>query len=617
MSSYQSPTGSGTRLDKRPFGIQLDVESLNRRRAVSQILSGGAFKDELESILKAQISGPQKRSVVLRKLQETVIPASALEASRQSATPLAPPLHHVGELIIPINDLRGSNATKYTIPERQLRCKLASVCRLSDLFGWSSLVHNLVTGVCSVAERSVLANAFGLMCYEVTASNLVKVGFEGDILDHGGTQFGIEHTTLPLHLAIYAARQDIRCIIPVINSATVAVSCMSCGLLGISEKAIMVGTVSYTNPYEDIDLDPASKILFVHGQGLLALGHNVEEAFHYAYHAARACEIQVSAIAAGIGNLSFSGMKNELRPVDLQREFEGLMRMLDNKGYNTGYEYKCWDLFQPPPDANYEVRKKEREAKRVKVQLKKKDTDCYPSVNNTTSPLLATESAQSQTQACEAGFTEQESINNVTAEAKPFQQHGSRLKDFTNVSEQLNTVPMVSRRAADQTLPDSNKRSDYRFRAEVNEAALNTKRWVDDPFVKPLERAMNAAEQVAHSTHRAVERLNLQGPHGQEVGRQPYQSSSEAVKAITLKSETTALQYPAPGPLSSNGYLHSPAFHEGDSRLHTGIALFSGDHKSAERAANAARIVAKHTAEAMRKISGSLKEPVPPYFDPL
>lgn len=135
---------SNTRSEKRPFGIQLDVETLKRRRAVSQVLSGGAFKDELESILKDQIGGSQKRSAVLKKLQETVIPASALEAARQSTTPLAPPLH-VGELIIPINDLRGSNASKYTIPERQLRCKLASVCRLSDLFGWSSLVHNLVT----------------------------------------------------------------------------------------------------------------------------------------------------------------------------------------------------------------------------------------------------------------------------------------------------------------------------------------------------------------------------------------------------------------------------------------------------------------------------------------
>ena len=35
------------------------------------------------------------------------------------------------------------------------------------------------------------------------------------------------------------------------------------------------------------------QILFVRGQGFLAFGQSVEEAFHYAYHAVRACEIQV------------------------------------------------------------------------------------------------------------------------------------------------------------------------------------------------------------------------------------------------------------------------------------------------------------------------------------
>lgn len=84
----------------------------------------------------------------------------------------------------------------------------------------------------------MLANAFGLMSYEVTASNLVKVGLEGDVSDHGGTQFGVDHASLPLHLAIYAARQDIRCIIPVSNSATVSVSRHDPGLCGSHHRIV-------------------------------------------------------------------------------------------------------------------------------------------------------------------------------------------------------------------------------------------------------------------------------------------------------------------------------------------------------------------------------------------
>ena len=40
---------------------------------------------------------------------------------------------------------------------------------------------------------------------------------------------------------------------------------------------------------------------------------------------------KVSAITAGMDSLSTFGLKSELKPVDQQREFEGLMRMLDNK----------------------------------------------------------------------------------------------------------------------------------------------------------------------------------------------------------------------------------------------------------------------------------------------
>lgn len=44
---------------------------------------------------------------------------------------------------------------------------------------------------------------------------------------------------------------------------------------------------------------------------------------------------KISAITAGMGSLSAFSLKSELRPVDQQREFEGLMRMLDNKVSNA------------------------------------------------------------------------------------------------------------------------------------------------------------------------------------------------------------------------------------------------------------------------------------------
>lgn len=66
-----------------------------------------------------------------------------------------------------------------------------------------------------------------LICDEVTASSLVKVGVDGsDVLDAGSTQLGIDLYSMKLHTALYSAskRSDIKCIIYLTCSAAVGVS---------------------------------------------------------------------------------------------------------------------------------------------------------------------------------------------------------------------------------------------------------------------------------------------------------------------------------------------------------------------------------------------------------
>lgn len=70
-------------------------------------------------------------------------------------------------------------------------------------------------------------NAFGLLYAEVTASNLVHIGLEGDIIDPGTTQLGVNTLGLALHSAIHTSKEDIVCAIHLHNTASVAVS-LSC-----------------------------------------------------------------------------------------------------------------------------------------------------------------------------------------------------------------------------------------------------------------------------------------------------------------------------------------------------------------------------------------------------
>ena len=59
---------------------------------------------------------------------------------------------------------------------------------------------------------------------EVTASSLVKVDMQGEIIDPGSTTLGINKAGFILHSAIHQARPDIKCIIHLHTPEAIAVS---------------------------------------------------------------------------------------------------------------------------------------------------------------------------------------------------------------------------------------------------------------------------------------------------------------------------------------------------------------------------------------------------------
>ena len=133
--------------EKRAFGLQRDFNVLAREKRVTKILGSHAFRTELEGILQGQLDGsrsPPKPSRALSSLQENVAPAAAMEAARRAAGSGGGGGSAISS-VIPINDLRGARSSRYILSERQLRCKLASLCRLVDWFRWSQLLDNHVS----------------------------------------------------------------------------------------------------------------------------------------------------------------------------------------------------------------------------------------------------------------------------------------------------------------------------------------------------------------------------------------------------------------------------------------------------------------------------------------
>uniref|UniRef100_A0A4W6CI01 Alpha-adducin n=1 Tax=Lates calcarifer TaxID=8187 RepID=A0A4W6CI01_LATCA len=352
--------------------LRQDFNMMEQRKRVSMILQSPAFCEELETMIQDQLK-KGKTPTSLLALQQI---ADFMTTSMPSMYPAAPQggmaaLNMSLGMVTPVNDLRGSDSISYDKGEKLLRCKLAAFYRLADLFGWSELIYNHLTVRVNSDQERFLIVPFGLLYSEVTASSLVKINLQGEIVDRGSTNLGVNQAGFTLHSAIYAARPDVKCIVHIHTPAGAAVSAMKCGLLPISPEALSLGEVAY-HDYHGIlvdeeestliqrNLGPNSKVLILRNHGLVSVGETVEEAFYYIHNLVTACEIQVRTLASAGGpdNLvmldpgKYKSRPRVPEPVGDgssthpkwqvgEQEYEALMRMLDNLGYRTGYPYRC------------------------------------------------------------------------------------------------------------------------------------------------------------------------------------------------------------------------------------------------------------------------------------
>uniref|UniRef100_A0A8D1M2X9 Class II aldolase/adducin N-terminal domain-containing protein n=1 Tax=Sus scrofa TaxID=9823 RepID=A0A8D1M2X9_PIG len=352
------------RLRNRAADLRQDFNLMEQKKRVTMILQSPSFREELEGLIQEQMKKGNNSSNIwaLRQIADfmastshAVFPTSSMNFS----------------MMTPINDLHTADSLNLAKGERLMRCKISSVYRLLDLYGWAQLSDTYVTLRVSKEQDHFLISPKGVSCSEVTASSLIKVNILGEVVEKGSSCFPVDTTGFCLHSAIYAARPDVRCIIHLHTPATAAVSAMKWGLLPVSHNALLVGDMAYFDFNGEMEqeadrinlqkcLGPTCKILVLRNHGVVALGDTVEEAFYKVFHLQAACEIQVSALssAGGVENLilleqekhrphevgSVQWAGSTFGPMQKSRlgehEFEALMRMLDNLGYRTGYPYR-------------------------------------------------------------------------------------------------------------------------------------------------------------------------------------------------------------------------------------------------------------------------------------
>jgi len=231
--------------------------------------------------------------------------------------------------------------------EWQTRVDLAAAYRLVAHYGWDDLIFTHISARVPGPEHHFLLNPYGMMFEEITASSLVKIDLEGQIvLD---TPHFINPAGFTIHSAIHAARADAACVLHLHTVHGIAVSAQQAGLLPLSQQSMFVLSSLAYHDYEGLALNEAEKPrlvqdlgtcnnLILRNHGLLTIGSNVAEAFLSMFILERACQIQILAQSGGtalaavpdpISDLVAKQLSVVTRGQGAQLAWPGLLRKLD------------------------------------------------------------------------------------------------------------------------------------------------------------------------------------------------------------------------------------------------------------------------------------------------
>ena len=191
--------------------------------------------------------------------------------------------------------------------EWALRVQLAAAYRVAHHLGWSELIYTHISARVPGAQHHFLINPYGLRFDEVTASNLVKIDADGEVV--GQQQYQANKAGFIIHSAVHMAREDAACVFHTHTLAGMAVSAQEEGLLPVHMYSHnFYGRLSY-HDFEgpSMRLDERERLvrslgsnssLILRNHGLLTIGRTIPEAFLLHWRLNRACEIQLAAQGA-------------------------------------------------------------------------------------------------------------------------------------------------------------------------------------------------------------------------------------------------------------------------------------------------------------------------------
>ena len=236
-----------------------------------------------------------------------------------------------------------------TAAEWQARCDLAALYRIVDHLGWTDILNTHMSTRIPGEPNAFLINHCEEMFQEITASSLIKMDLDGNVLGKKGR---FNPAGFTIHSGIYKARPDANCVMHTHTRAGAGVAMAKSGLRPISQDALNVldevAYHEYGTPATQSECDALGvscqkgSCLILRNHGLLTHGPTIPAALQKMYMLERACELEL--IARGLGEPPvevapevvadlariLKGMR--AKPEYGLHEWNALVRLVDAKG---------------------------------------------------------------------------------------------------------------------------------------------------------------------------------------------------------------------------------------------------------------------------------------------
>jgi ribulose-5-phosphate 4-epimerase/fuculose-1-phosphate aldolase len=186
--------------------------------------------------------------------------------------------------------------------EWHARCELAALYHVVHHFGWTDGINTHMSARVPGEPNHFLINNYGETFDEITASSLVKMDMDGNVLSSGGKYNNAGFT---IHSGVYKARPDANCVLHTHTRAGAGVSLLRKGLRPISQDSLhVIDDVVYHDYGVPASVDECEALgrtckkgscVVLLNHGLLTWGETIHGAMMRLYMLERACELELIA----------------------------------------------------------------------------------------------------------------------------------------------------------------------------------------------------------------------------------------------------------------------------------------------------------------------------------